>query len=103
MAEGNVASWLLAGVLGALLGACFYASLWWTVRLALLSPRPGVWFVGSLALRSSVAFGLGKTSVAGIYAIAGAQWQRMLLCLLGFMLARPLVARLTRPATARAT
>ncbi len=96
MAEGNVASWLLAGVLGALLGACFYASLWWTVRLALLSPRPGVWFVGSLALRSSVA-------LAGIYAIAGAQWQRMLLCLLGFMLARPLVARLTRPATARAT
>ncbi len=102
MTEAGVVSWVLAGrlgllsslLLGILLGACFYAGLWWTVRRALLSSRPGLWFAASLLLRTLVA-------LAGFHLIGGTQWQRMLLCLLGFFLSRPLVTRLptrwTRP------
>jgi F1F0 ATPase subunit 2 len=81
----------LAGAAGFLLGALFFAGLWWTVRKGLSSPRPALWFLGSLLLRMSLA-------VAGVYAVAGGRWQRLLACLLGFVLARLAVVRLTRPA-----
>ena len=88
MTDDSVVSWLLAGSLGLLLGACFYIGLWWTVRRALLASRPGLWFASSLLLRTLVAF-------VGFYLIGGTQWQRMLMCLLGFLLSRPLVTWLT--------
>jgi F1F0 ATPase subunit 2 len=53
--------------------------------------RPAFWFLGSLLLRTTVALG-------GFYFVAGGQWQRLLLCLLGFVMVRPLVTRLTREA-----
>ena len=95
MNEGHVLTWLVAGLLGLLLGAGFYSGLWWTIWRALRSPRPGLWFTASLALRTLFA-------LAGFYVVGGAEWQRMALCLLGFLVARPLVtrltARMTRPA-----
>lgn len=78
---------LIAGV-G--LGAVFYGGLWWTVRRGLSSPRPALWFFGSLLLRTFVTLG-------GFYLVSDGLWQRLLLCLLGFVLARPVVTRLTRP------
>lgn len=82
---------VLAAAAGALLGAFFFGGLWWTVRRGAMSPRPALWFSGSLLLRMSVA-------VAGFYAAAGGRPERLLLCLLGFVLARLAVTRLTRPA-----
>lgn len=76
---------LLAGML---LGTVFFGGLWWTVRRGLVSPNPAQWFVVSLFLR------LGIT-VAGFYAVAGADGLRLLLCLLGFIFARVAVVRLT--------
>jgi F1F0 ATPase subunit 2 len=81
----------LAGAAGFLLGALFFAGLWWTVRQGLSSPRPALWFFASLLLRMSLA-------VAGVYTVAGGSWQRLLACLLGFVLARLAVLRLSRPA-----
>lgn len=81
----------LAAAAGALLGAFFFGGLWWTVRRGASSPRPALWFSGSLLLRMSVA-------VAGFYFVAGGRPERLLLCLLGFVLARLAVTRLTRPA-----
>jgi F1F0 ATPase subunit 2 len=75
---------------GVLLGAMFYGGLWWTVRLAVLSRRVALWFLGSLLLRMGLA-------LAGLYVVAGGHWQRLLLCLLGFVLARIVVIRLTQP------
>jgi F1F0 ATPase subunit 2 len=39
-----------------------------------------------------------RTGVAltGFYFVAGADWQRLLACLVGFMMARQIVMRLTR-------
>ena len=80
---------LLAGTAGGLLGAVFFGGLWWTVRKGVSSPRPAVWFFASMLLRMGIAVG-------GFYFVAGGQWERLLACLVGFILARLIVTRLTR-------
>ncbi|MBE0619723.1 MAG: ATP synthase subunit I [Burkholderiales bacterium] len=84
--------WNLAFALaaGAVLGAMFYGALWWTVRRAVSSKRVALWFIGSLLLRMGLA-------LAGLYFVAAGHWQRLLLCLFGFVLARIVVIWLTRP------
>ena len=80
---------LLAGTAGGLLGAVFFGGLWWTVHKGLSSSRPALWFSGSLLLRMGITMG-------GFYFVAGGQWERLLACLLGFVVARLVVTRLTR-------
>jgi F1F0 ATPase subunit 2 len=80
---------VLAGVMGLVLGACFFGGLWWTVRQGVSSPRPALWFLGSMLLRMSIV-------LVGFYLIGRGHWDRMLVCLIGFVIARFLVLRLTR-------
>jgi F1F0 ATPase subunit 2 len=80
---------LLAGIL---LGAIFFGGLWWTVRKGLSARRPALWFGASLLLRTGIA-------LAGFYFVAGVDWKRMLLCLLGFIIARLIVIRLSSRAS----
>src|ERR1019366_4649544 len=80
----------LALVAGLLLGAIFFGGLWWTVRKGISSKQPALWFLGSLLLRMSIA-------LAGFYFVSGRHWERLLLCLLGFVMARLVVTWLTRP------
>ena len=84
----------LALAAGAGLGAIFFGGLWWTVRRGVSSKQPALWFAGSLLLRMSIA-------LAGFYFIGLGHWERLLLCLLGFVLARFLVTRLTGPPVER--
>jgi F1F0 ATPase subunit 2 len=77
-------------VTGVLLGAMFFGGLWWTVRKGVSSQRPALWFFGSLLLRMSIA-------LAGFYFVSGGHWERLLVCLLGFVTARLMVKRVTRP------
>ena len=79
---------VLASVAGGTLGAMFFGGLWWTVQKTLSSTRPAFWFFGSLLLRMTLA-------LAGVYFVAGGHWQRLLACLLGFIIARLIVTRLT--------
>jgi len=81
---------LLAAGVGVLLGAVFFGGLWWTVQKGLSSKRPALWFVGSLVLRTGI-------SLAGFYLVSGGQWDRLLACLLGFVVARFIVTRLFGP------
>ena len=78
----------LAATAGCALGALFFGGLWWTVRKAVSSQRPAFWLFGSLLLRTSA-------TLAGFYFVGGGQWQRLLTCCLGFVLARFIVMRLT--------
>ena len=80
----------LAWASGAALGAIFFGGLWWTVRMSVSSQQPALWIFGSLLLRMSLA-------LTGFYFVSGGHWERMLLCLLGFVMARSVVKRLTRP------
>lgn len=83
----SLASALVTGVL---LGAIFFGGLWWTVRQGVSSRQPALWFVGSLLLRMSIV-------LAGFYIVSDRHWERLLLCLLGFVMARLVVTWLTRP------
>jgi F1F0 ATPase subunit 2 len=80
---------VLAGIAGALLGGVFFGGLWWTVRRGVPSPHPVRWFLGSLLVRTSLA-------MTGFYLVSSGDWQRLLSCLVGFALARPIVKWLTR-------
>ena len=82
---------VLALATGVLLGAIFFGGLWWTVQKGVSSKRPALWFFGSLLLRTSIA-------LVGFYFIARGHWERLLVCLLGFVVARLIVMRLTRAA-----
>ncbi len=86
---------VLAFVAGALLGATYFGGLWWTVQKMASSKQPALWVSGSLLLRTSIA-------LAGFYAIGRGDWERLLVCLLGFVIARVVVTRLTRAIAAPA-
>jgi F1F0 ATPase subunit 2 len=88
--------WLLTlpVTVGLLLGAFFFGGLRWTVIRGTAAQRPALWFFGSLLLRTSI-------TLAGFHFVADDHWARWLSCLLGFVLARLWVIRLTRPPTER--
>ena len=83
---------VLALAAGLLLGAIFFGGLWWTVRKGIASQHPALWFFGSLLLRMSIA-------LAGFYFVGRSHWERLVVCLIGFVMARLVVTRLTGPAT----
>ena len=80
---------MLAWVAGVGLGAIFFGGLWWTVRKGVSSPRPALWFLGSLLLRMCIV-------LTGFYFVGRGNWERLVACLLGFVIARLVVTRLTR-------
>jgi F1F0 ATPase subunit 2 len=86
----DILTLMLAWLAGGVLGTIFFGGLWWTVRKGVLSKQPALWFFGSLLLRMSIA-------LAGFYLVSGGHWERLLLCLLGFIVARLVVTCLTRP------
>ena len=82
----------LAFAAGMSLGAVFFGGLWWTVNRGLASERPALWFFVSMLARTGAALG-------GFYVIGGDNWERWLLCIVGFVLARTIVEWLTHPPT----
>ena len=85
----EILSLVPALVTGMLLGAMFFGGLWWTVQKGVSSARPALWFFGSLLLRTSM-------TLVGFYMVSDGHWERLLLCLLGFTIARLIATRLTR-------
>ncbi|MDD5272870.1 MAG: ATP synthase subunit I [Methylovulum sp.] len=84
----DIIAGMLALLVGGLLGMVFFGGLWWTVQKSLSSPHPALWLLGSLLIRTGI-------TLAGFYAVSAGAWQRLLLCLLGFVLARQMVIRLS--------
>ena len=82
---------VLSMVTGVLLGVLFFGGLWWTVLKVASSKRPALWLMGSLLLRTGIA-------LAGFYFVAQGHWERVIVCLLGFVFARIIVTLLTRGA-----
>ena len=80
---------VLAWGAGTILGTIFYGGLWWTVRRAVTSRRPTPWFLGSLLVRMGLA-------LTGLYLVSGGHWERLLACLLGFVMVRLVMTWRTR-------
>ncbi len=83
----------LAG--GLVIGAVYFAGLWWTVQRLPHARRPWLLVLGSSFVRTVLA-------VALLWLLSGGQWQRLVAGLLGFVLARLVVTRVLgrRPAPA---
>ena len=82
-------SLVLPLVAGILLGAMFFGGLWLTVQKLISNKLSAFWLLASLLLRMSLAS-------AGFYFVSGGHWQRLLVCLLGFIMARFIVLAVTR-------
>ena len=80
----------LAAIAGVVLGLFFFGGLWWTVQRGVVSRHPALLFIGSMILRLAVATG-------GFWLVSAGDWRRLIACLAGFLLARWLVTRWSRP------
>ena len=75
---------------GLLLGTVFFGGLWLTVRKTVSARQPALWIAGSFFLRTGI-------TLVGFYYIGHGNWQRLMTCLLGFIIARLIIIWLTRP------
>jgi len=85
----QLATILAALLAGLALGAFFYGGLWCTVLRGTRSSRPASWFLISLMLRMSLL-------LTSIYLVADGQWQRLMACMAGLLLARSVFLRVSR-------
>ena len=65
-------------IAGMILGAVFFGGLWMTVQSASKVKRPGLLFVASVVVRTTVV-------LAGIWSIGGGDAAAMATCLFGFV------------------
>ena len=82
-------SMILAFIAGIALGILFFGVLWLTVKKSVTAKTPWLWVLGSFLLRVGI-------TLLGFYFVSGGKWQRLLICLAGFIIARFLVIHFTR-------
>ncbi len=80
---------ILAFVAGIALGIIFFGGLWFTVKKSMTSKTPALWVLGSFLFRISI-------TLLGFYFVGGENWQRLLICLGGFVIARFIVIYYTK-------
>lgn len=78
-----------AFIAGLTLGTIFFGGLWFTVRKTVMSTKPVLWVLGSFFFRVSI-------TLIGFYYIYQGNWQRLLICLFGFVTARFMVMHVTK-------
>lgn len=89
MTMSEILFMILALIAGMALGFFFFFGLWFTVKKAVNSKIPAVWFFMSLFFRLGVV-------LIGFYYISLGGWQRLIICVVGFIIARLLVTHLTK-------
>ena len=80
---------ILAFAAGIILGIIFFGVLWFTVKKSMTSKIPALWVLGSFFFRVAIV-------LAGFYFVSSGNWQRLVICLLGFIIARFLVIHFTK-------
>ena len=81
---------ILAFTAGLAVGLFYYGGLWLTIQRLPKSRHPGILTSVSLFLRLIVA-------LAAFYLIMGGRWERLLVCLTGFLLMRTLLVHRLGP------
>ncbi len=85
----TLGGFLVSFLIGIGIGSFYFYGLWWTTRKLPTVNQPGLWTFASFLLRTGV-------SLVAFYHSMQGQWQRMLVSLLGFLIARALIARRLR-------
>jgi len=80
---------LITLITGIFLGLFFFGGLWWTTKRALLSKTPALWFLTSLFVRMGIV-------IIAFYYLSRGHWERALICLIGFIIARTIIMRITQ-------
>ena len=85
-----ISLWTLTPALaeGIVLGIVFFGGLWWTVQRIVSSTQPALLFLGSLLVRTAIV-------VVSFYFVSMRDWHRALACLIGLVIARIVVLRVT--------
>ena len=76
---------------GVALGVFHFGGLWWTVRRMASMQRPWLLLWASFLVRSVV-------TVGGFLLVADSGWERIVACVVGFLLARSALIRFIGPA-----
>ena len=85
----EILPFIAAFITGILLGGIFFGGLWWTIQKGLSATNPALWFISSLILRVAI-------TVSGFYFIAAGNWQKLVVCLVGFIITRFLISHFLR-------
>jgi F1F0 ATPase subunit 2 len=80
----------LAFVAGIVLGAFYFYGLWLTVRKLPSARRPVVMSLSSF-------FGRLAVVLVGFYFVTASQWERLVVCLVGFLVVRMVLVRVLGP------
>ncbi len=80
---------ILAFIGGLLLGTFFFGGLWFTVKKAVTAKVPALWIFSSFFLRIGI-------TLVGFYFIGAGNWQRLVICVVGFIVARFVVIHFTK-------
>lgn len=80
---------ILIFLAGLAMGALFFGGLWFTVQKAVDAKIPALWIFVSFFLRIGI-------TLLGFYFIGAGNWQRLLVCLAGFIVARFIVIQFTK-------
>ena len=81
---------IIVFAVGLVLGVLFFLGLWYTVQKVTMSKTPALWILGSFVFRIGIV-------LLGFYYIGADNWQRLLACLAGFIVARFIVTYYTKP------
>ena len=76
------------------IGLFYFGGLWVTVRRLPTTRHPGLWTLGSFMGRTGL-------SLLGFYVAMGGRWERLLVCLFGFLLGRHFLVRRWRTGNTR--
>jgi F1F0 ATPase subunit 2 len=74
----------LAFLAGLALSFFYFGNLWWTVQHLPESRHPALMALRNFFLRMAVILG-------GFYVVMGGSWERLLVCLAGFLIMRPML------------
>jgi F1F0 ATPase subunit 2 len=80
---------VLSFIAGLILGTLFFWGLWFTVKKMVDAKKPALLFLPSLFFRVSI-------TLIGFYYVSLGNWQRLLICLLGFITARYIIIHRTK-------
>lgn len=84
MGEWLTLAWVL--LVGMVLGLFFFGGLWLTLRQLATRRSPGLLLLVSFVLRSAI-------TLAGFYWVMAGRWERAVVLVIGFLVARLLAVR----------
>lgn len=87
---------ILSLIMGMLLGIFFFGGLWLTIKKMQKAAHPGLLILTSALCRTALT--LTGFWFVGIWLSETGRWQRMTICLIGFMIARYVCTRQARMA-----